>query len=231
VGAVISLDEALDRLLRREEVLAAFLVDGPGALDVSAEDAEALGAVDRGELARTARQIREQILIVQHRGCGSLRTLYTRTIAGADEAGLAAAFVGSEEYAGYRELPFAGPGVCLEEAFYRFAEARGLGEAEAREEEFLLAVVRALVMSPDPDFVVPGELRRAPGGYYAVSERGEPRLFAALGGRMVVGPITPFLADVLRGDRAEAARRHGVDAEVLAVAVERFVALGLLAGA
>lgn len=228
---MISLDLALDRLLHKPGVLAEFLVRGPAALDVSPEDAAALATIDRAELASTARQILARVFTTSQRGCGDLRALYPGTLAAdVDMHALAAAFLESEAFDAYREVPFAGVGCCLEEAFFRFAEAHDLGDPATREREFLAAIIKALVTSPDPDFTVPAEVRRAPAGHFAVTTRGEPTLYAALGGRHVTGPITAFLAELLRApDDAEAvARRHGVANDVLAAALAHLAELGLL---
>lgn len=230
---MISLDVALDRLLHKPSVLAAFLARGPAALDVSPEDAAALATIDTAELASTARQILGSIFNSSQRGSGDLLALYPRTFAA--NAGtleqLAAAFLESHAFDAYRDVPFAGAGCCSEEAFYRFAEERGLGEPAAREGEFLAAIIKALVVCPDPDFIVPAEVQRAPGGRFAVATRAEPTLYAALGGRYVTGPITPFLAELLRSPdaAAEVARRHGVATEVLVAALEHLAGLGLIA--
>lgn len=227
---MIPLEVALERLLHKPSVLERFINEGPASLDVTAEDAAALAAIDPDELVRTARRIGEGILDVQHRGCGGLRTLYARTIAAHGEEGIAGAFLESTAFDAYRELPYAGVGCCVEEAFFRFVEAAGIGAAEVREAEFLLAMMRALAVCPDPEFTLPAEVRRAPGGFFAIGARGEPMLYAAVGGRLIVGPITPFLAALLAGaDGEAAAREHGVAAEVLVAARAELVGLGLLA--
>ena len=232
---MISLDVALDRLLHKPSVLAAFLARGPAVLDVSPEDAAALATIDAAELADTAGRILATIFESSQRGSGDLLALYPRTFAAHDgtREQLAAAFLESRAFDGYRDVPFAGAGCCLEEAFYRFAEERGLGDPAVREGEFLAAIIRALVVSADPDFSVPAEVQRAPGGRFAVTTRGEPTLYAALGGRYVTGPITPFLAELLRAPDAavEVARRHGVATEVLRASLEHLAGLGLIAGA
>jgi hypothetical protein len=89
----------------------------------------------------------------------------------------------------------------LEEAFYRFCEYVGLGDPPVREDEWLTAQLRALALCPEPAFVVPAELRRAPRGWFAIA--GDPPvLYAALAGRAIRGTITPSIAAVLRGEKA-----------------------------
>ena len=237
MGGVITIDVALDRLLHKPRVLAEFLRRGPEALGLAAADAAALGEIDREQLVRAAGHIRRELLHRQQRGCGSLVDRFPRTIAAhraahpedAELAGLAGELLDSDEFDAYRELPFAGVGSSIEECFFRFAEARALGDAAAREQEFLAAMLRALVVNPDPDFLVPAAVRRAPAGFFAVSVRSGPTLFAALGGRLVTGEITPFLAELLLApDRPEeVARRHAVTGPALAASLARLAELGL----
>ena len=109
--------------------------------------------------------------------------------------------------------------------------AREAEEARVREEEFLTAMVKALLLSPRPAFTLPAEIRRAPAGHFALGTRGEPALYAAVQGRLLLGPLTPFLAALLDAPaRAEeAAQRHGVSPAVREAACAELAALGLLA--
>src|SRR5262249_25645236 len=140
-----------------------------------------------------------------HAGSGSLLDLYPKTIdayllvngAARRLDALAEAFLESDAFDAYRESPHSGPGCSLEEAFYRFAEAESIGEAAVREREFLAATARLYCVSPRAACTLPNEFRRSPGGYYAVSARGDPTLFAAVRGRFVSGRLTPFLAELV----------------------------------
>jgi hypothetical protein len=119
--------------------------------------------------------------------------------------------------------------VSLEEAFFRFADERAIGDAPTRQAEYAGAILRALVVTPRPSFRIPDFVRRAPAGYFAVLETG-PTLVAALGGRFVTGPITPFLAALLdaREPPEPIAARFGVDALGLGEACAELRRLGLL---
>jgi hypothetical protein len=237
-GRVLTLDRALDRLLHRRADLAAFLAGGAAHLDVSPEDLATLRTADPAQLERTAARIRRDLLARRHRGSSTLAELYPRTVDAwraanpdcADLTALADAFLESPSGDAYRELDRSGSALSLEEAFYRFAEERALGEGKAREAEFLAAMVRALVTTPSPGFALPRELRRCPGGVFAVSTRATtPALFAAVDGRVLQGAITPFLAELLVADDppAELAARHGVDAAVLSASLAQLRALRL----
>lgn len=236
---MISLDQALDRLLHRRSYREAFLAGHHALLDLAPADLAALATLDREQLRLSAEGVREDLLARVHRGSGGLRALYPRTLAAWREAHpddddlreLLFTFMESAPFARYHELPFAGPGLCLEEAFHRFAEERALGDARVREDEFLTAMVKALLLSPRPAFTLPAEIRSAPAGHFALGTRGEPALYAAVQGRLLLGPLTPFLAALLDAPACaeEAAQRHGVSAAVLEAAQAQLAALGLLA--
>ncbi|MDI3291480.1 hypothetical protein [Polyangium sp. 15x6] len=234
---MISLDQALDRLLHHRSYLAAFLAGRVDELDVSADDLRALRSIDPEQLQKAAERVREALVQRTYRGSGGLLSMYARTVdawrASHSEdhelEELLSSFLESPAFDAYREHSHAGPGVCLEEAFFRFCEARGIGDGAILEAEFLTAMMKALVMSPRPDFTVPAEIRTIPEGFVAVSRQAEPTLYAAARGRLILGPITPFLADLLVSGEspAEIARKHHVAAAVLQASLEHLAGLGL----
>jgi hypothetical protein len=182
---------------RLEETLAELVYDRAAR----ASDAR-LAALDGGELDECAAAVRRMIAGRAHRGSGSLRAWYPRTIAawlaahpddGALDA-LLTRFCASPASRAWREPD----GAALEEALYRFFDAAGVGDADVREDEFLGAIVRALAVTPRAAFVWPAEVRSAPGGCFAVTRAGV--LHAALDGRYVRGPVTPLIAALLRGE-------------------------------
>ena len=235
---MIALDAALSRLLTDRGYRAAFLEGRVSALDLAPEDVAAIATSDRAQLVLTADRLRADLLARHHRGSGGIEALYPATIAAWREAHpeddglreLMSLFLESEAYGAYRQYPFSGPGLSLEEAFHRFCAAAEIGEARVREGEFLTAMMKALLVSPDPAFALPAEVQRAPRGYWAVTSGETPILHAAASGRLIVGAITPFLAEQLatREPSAEVDRQHGVGDEVLAAAVAQLAALGLL---
>ena len=85
-------------------------------------------------------------------------------------------------------------------------------------------IFEAMVLMRLPDAV-----RRVPSGFFAITTRGVPVLFAAVAGRFITGELTPFLAELLlSSDGPEAvAARHGVGASVLAASEETLRSLGL----
>jgi hypothetical protein len=199
----------------------------------------AFASVDRLQLARTAAQLARDLVQRQFRGSGGLLARFPKTLAGvtpAEREAIFSRFVASPAYRAYREWPREGIGQCLEEAFYRFAEAIELGDPVAREAEFLAAAVRAVLLSPDPGFAPPPELVQHAGGVtFALARRGPaPLLFAATPKGLVQGPLTPFLADLLTSfsprssSPAEVARRHAVSPVVLSASLARLRQLGVL---
>jgi hypothetical protein len=142
---------------------------------------------------------------------------------------LAGRFAESPRFEAYRALPTCAETLSLEEAFYRFAEDEAIGEASVRLTECASAIVRALAVTPSPSFRLPDFVRRAPQGCYAIVPG--PMLIAALGGQLVSGALTPFLAALLAGDEpAELlGRRFGVDAPALGAVCEELRRLGLFA--
>jgi hypothetical protein len=235
---LIGLDVALDRLLHCRAYREDFLAGRLEALDLSGEDLEALATVDRATLVREAEAVLRDLLQRHHRGSGDLLALYPRTVdawraAHPDDPELVeliSRFAESAAFAEYREIPFAGPGRCLEEAFHRFSEAEAIGDPGAREDEFLTAMMKALLLSPTPSFTLPAEIRTSAGGFYALGRRGDPRLYAVTSGRLVTGTLTPFLAELLDSadPPAEIAVRHGMTPAIRDASLAHLTALGLL---
>lgn len=237
-GASLPMNDLLERLLVDRRWLDAFLADDP-SLALDRAQAEALSTIDREQLVATADRMREDLLKRQYSGSGGLLKLFPKTIDGwrtdhpADERlmVLMDAFMASDAWLDYRELPWAGEGACLEEAFFRFCDSGDIGDARDREAEFLGAVTKAVGLCPAPAFRIPRELRPARAGWFAVSTRAPiPTLYAAVAGRVVAGPITPFLAALLsRPDEGEVvAEEHAVDPGVLSAARIQLRGLGLL---
>jgi hypothetical protein len=222
------IDHTLDRLLHRRSYLALFLED-PARLGLSPDDLDALTVVDRAELVATATAVRHDVMARNHRGSGTLLDLYPQTIGDRTAAAyeeLVADFMESEEFDAYREIPFAGIGLSLEESFYRYCVAQEIGDPATREHEFLTAMMKALLLSPRPDFQIPSEVRACPRGVFAVAGT---TLHAALDQKLVTGPLTPLLVDLLNGGDHEAiANRLGVSRAETEAALAELRALGLV---
>jgi uncharacterized protein (UPF0276 family) len=197
----------------------------PIELDRAEPAAEALEAALEARVAPT------RLALVRdraQRGTGKLADAFPRCIAGWRSAhpedarldALFARFLASPALSAWREQPGVVGGACLEACFAELARAEALAPPEVCEEELLSVLLRALAVAPDPAFEPPPEVRRAPGGWFAVSRAAPPILHAALDGRYLRGPITPLVAAILAGGDA---------GEAPAAVRDRLVELGLLA--
>lgn len=225
------ISEALNRLLTDRAYRAAFLEGRHEELGLSKSDLKDLSTIDPHQLQQAADQVLDSLLRRQYRGSGGLPLLFGQTLGKGDLREIMSRFLESEFHESYREVDHAGVGLCLEEAFYRFCEAEEIGDPEIREREFLVAMGKALLLSPQPSFQLPDEIRRVPGGYMGLARRGKtPQLCAALNGKFVSGSLTPFLSDLLSpGARfEEVAERHRVPTDALAASVDRLEKMGLL---
>jgi uncharacterized protein (UPF0276 family) len=197
------------------------LVDAP--TDAAAGEAALAAGLDAGTIAL----VRDRV----HRGTGRLVDAFPSCLAGWRAAhpddlaldALFARFVASPQACAWREQPGLVGGACLEACFAAFARAERLAPPSVCEEELLSVLLRALTVVPDPAFDPPPEVRRAPGGWFAVSSADPPILHAALRGRYLRGPLTPALAALLTdGDEPDSSTNT-------AHARAQLIALGLLA--
>jgi hypothetical protein len=233
---MMRIDEVLHALLFRRSFRQAFLRGEREALGIGAADAADLDGIDVAQLERCARLACSELLTRSHRGVGSIRDVFPRTIAAWHEMhpgrsldDLAAEFAESEHFADYCALP-SNRGITLEEAFYRFAEAAGIGDPEERLLECAHALLRALVVTSRPSFKRPDFIRECPKGYLAVV--GGRVLVAALEGRLVSGPVTPFIAAVLgaRGRWEPVGEKLAVPWQEAARTIAELRAMGLVGG-
>lgn len=235
--ALTPLDGALYRLLHHRSVRARCRVGRWEVLGLAEPDQAVVMAVDWQQLEQVATAVREELLGRQYRGSGSLRTLYPRTLQAWQDGNpndpelseLMSRFMESAPYDDYQEVPHSDSAPSLEEAFFHFCAASAIGEKAILEDEFLTAMAQALVVSPRPGFAVPAQFRRVRAGWVAVSAASVPRVYAAVNGRLVVGDISPFLAELIVGTTPpeEIARRHGEDAAALPATLAELSALGL----
>jgi hypothetical protein len=206
------MNHVLEALLYRKADREAFLAGDLARFALSAEERDALSTIDKEQLETAAAMARDHVFERSHRGVGTLVQMFRETI----EAWLAASpgrllpaladdFVASPHFHAYRTHAFAGQGIGLEEAFYRFAEDESIGSAAVRLRECAVAILRGLLITPRPVFSLPAFVRSAPRGFYVVAPAdapsdapaSEPMLYAALDGKYIEGPITPYIARLL----------------------------------
>lgn len=227
-----ALNHVLEALLYRRTEREAFLAGDLARFDLSAEDVDALSAIDREQLVSAAKLAREHVVFRSHRGVGSLVQAFGETLRAWQREhpsrtldDLAEDFVGSRHFDAYRTHAFAGRGRSLEETFFRFAEDASVGAPAVRLRECALAILRGLASTPAPVFLLPDFVRRCPKGFYIVDADG-PTLLAILGGKFVEGRITPYIAALLTSAEVPPAALPATEAERTAVA-EELARLGL----
>jgi hypothetical protein len=242
-------ERSRDRLSgeKLEEALAALLYDESARARLRTGEAAdpRFAAIDADELEEAARAVRRMVRGRTHRGTGGFETWFPRTIAAWRAAhpddveldDLLTRFCASPSCRTWSEL---GGGISLEEALYRFFLDEGIGSAAIANDEATGAVVRALAIAPEARFEWPANVRRAPGGCYALA-RGPavllgaafgppPVLHAAIDGTYVHGPVTDLVAELLEGEPPDVvAGRHAlgpgeIDAVIAALCAKRLIA-------
>jgi uncharacterized protein (UPF0276 family) len=201
-----------------------------------AETVKALATLVPDELEAAASAARAMVQQRAHRGTGRLADAFPRCIAGwraahPDDQTLDALFdrfLASAAVAPWHEQPGREGGASIEECFAAFARAAGLAEPLVCEEELLSVLLRALTVTPQPAFLPPPAVRRAPGGWFAVSAAEPPVLHAALRGRYWCGPITPLIAATLLGRPSAFDAPSSTDSAAVAAVRARLVAMELL---
>jgi hypothetical protein len=234
-GLKQGLNDVLEALLYRRADREAFLAGDLARFGLSDEDTDALRTIDPEQLVSAAKLAREHVLSRSHRGVGSLVQAFPETIQAWQAAhpgctldDLAEELVASPPFfEAYRTNAFAGKGIALEEAFFRFAEQASLGTHAVRFREYARALLRGLSVTPDPVFAIPDLVRRAPKGLFVVDPT-TLTLFAILGGKVIEGPLTPYIAAILTSAEVPAALMPETREEEQAVRSE-LVRLGLIA--
>ena len=143
--------------------------------------------MDLEQLDRTAHLIVRDVLGRRRRGAPPLAEQFERTLTGLRPEEVGRDFVRSAQYAAYRELPHGEPGLCIEEAFFRYLEFADIGEPRIRRHEYLRAAALALLVQPNPAFTIPQPFVATEGGWIA---QVGPLVYAALNGRFVHGRIS-----------------------------------------
>lgn len=231
----LELETALFRLLHHRAYRQAFVAGRYAELCLSEENLQHLMAIDRDDLEETARKIVRNLLRGDTtEGSGGLTCAFPRVLqmlqaSGCDLLELMYEFTSSEAFDRYREIPFAGEGICVEEAFYHYLSddsrfAEGSVVYDLLTHEFLQSLLAILVVNQDPSFVIETPLVRSNGvARYALHRMSKETaewignrtitdsknrtviwLYAATKQRFVSGPISPFIADVLAFGSPEA---------------------------
>lgn len=201
-----------------------------GTLDVPPEVAAELASLEVPAIESAAATFRRHVLERRHAGIGTLIDAFPRTVAAwrarhpndKDLDELVAVFLDSSAATEWQETPGHTDGISLEEAFYRFATAEQLGNASGRETEWLTAAIRMLALDDEPTYRVPEAIRRRPGVAWTLDHSEPPTLYAIVGGRILIGPVTRLVADLLVGGP------HGVAPEAARLVRAQLCKMGLL---
>jgi len=243
-----SIGHAILTLIRDGEVREKFLRQDPVDLGVSALDREAFATIDPVELHGMARALKRTLYGTHGQG---LKDVYRACFAHLESLAcssddVVAAFASSAAYDRYRELPFGGQGLSIEEAFYLFLSARPEFQEElprhGLDGEFLSVMLKALASCEAPSFLVVDErIRQAPGRAWAVLQdpqgKAAPWLFFAIRGKRYfegeVAPIVPLLLE--RAPRmsfadctSSCARERGLEVAVVEQMLQQLMALELV---
>jgi hypothetical protein len=190
-----------------------------------------LDSIDHDELVATARRIVHNVLKGNTRSSGGLLAVYPLTLARlrarrVTPEKVVEAFLESKHFDDYKELPYCGVGLSIEEAFFRFAKQslvprrRTVDRAILRH-EFLNAIMAILAASPRPHFIIRSRqlVRHNGAAYFSVQtynrrvlealhtplvpgRRTTDYLYAATAdGRFVHGAITRSVAGLLTANR------------------------------
>ena len=229
----MSVESLLERLLVDRGLRRIWAADRSQLPGASEAEVRALATIDLDALEDAAVLYCRDLMRRSHRGSGSLIERFPSTIAAwrADHQDdleldeLAAELCESPVFQGYRSRG----GMALEEAFYRFAEARDIGRPDLREREYLAAMAIAIAVNPNPAFQLPREWCVTGEGGFAIATRSTPHLFAVCRGRVIDGAIPWLVVELLVGAETPAAlaARHGLGPRALAEVVDSLTQLGL----
>ncbi|MFD1547553.1 hypothetical protein [Nonomuraea guangzhouensis] len=160
------LAELIMRLLLDGRLRERLAAEGAAGVAADAGELECLETIDLDELDAAARRFRSNIWRLGTGG--SLAATFPRSVAlfaaaGVGEAELLDGFLLSPSFARFRLIPYAGPGVSVEEAFAAYL--RGLGETrpdaailrETIDHELMIALFTALACEQPLSFVIESE--------------------------------------------------------------------------
>ncbi|MSQ02326.1 MAG: hypothetical protein EXR71_10625 [Myxococcales bacterium] len=212
----LPIEEALYRLIYHADYRGHFLAGRLDRLGLDPQDLAALAAVDKEQLVAAATRARADVLRRRHRGSGTPLDLFAMTLHGVDLDPFLEGFLASDSFRACSEV---GGGTCIEEAVFRYCEETGIGDPAVREAEWLTALMTALVVNANPEFTVPA---RRQGGGWVEMRRGV--VYAAVDGKLVVGPVPAGVAAIVALGHARAAIDAGMPPDV----VDRVAHMGLI---
>jgi len=156
------LTDLITRLLLDGDMRDRLASEGAAAVAANAAELECLATVDLEELGTAARRFRSGIWRLGREGGLSFtfaRSLRMLAEAGSEGSALLAAFIGSRQFGQFRLVPYAGPGLCVEECFASFllnvaGSNAGTVLRETIAHELMIALFAALATEQPLSFVV-----------------------------------------------------------------------------
>jgi hypothetical protein len=160
------LTDLITRLLLDGDMRDRLASEGAAAVAANAAELECLATVDLEELGTAARRFRSGIWRLGREGGLSFtfaRSLRMLAEAGSEGSALLAAFIGSRQFGQFRLVPYAGPGLCVEECFASFLlsaagsnAGRNAGPVlrETITHELMIALFAALATEQPLSFVI-----------------------------------------------------------------------------
>ncbi|MBJ6363197.1 hypothetical protein ACFOQM_18420 [Paenibacillus sp. GCM10012307] len=163
INELYSLDEILYKLLHERSYRQLFLEDKFYEMNISEVNIENLKTIDREELMATAKTIKSNIISGNIDYNGGLKSAYPGVFSEFKESSidmddLLYDFIESIWFQDYKEIPFSGRGICIEEAFYHYMLSnenfinRSPYNTLLLQHEFLNAIHSILVINKNPNF-------------------------------------------------------------------------------
>ena len=194
------LTDLITRLLLDGDLRDRLASDGAAAVAANAAELECLETVDLEELDTAARRFRSGIWRLGREGGLSFtfaRSLRMLAEAGTEGPALLTAFIGSRQFGQFRLVPYAGPGLCVEESFASFLLDVAVDNANAvlREtinHELMISLFTALATEQPLSFVVgsPSVVETSRG--YAALCSYSPAALSAWGEKLTAGSAVPY---------------------------------------
>src|SRR6266540_7241246 len=253
--SVSELQDVLYRLLYHRSFRSAF-VSHPASLELAPPLMDMLAGVDIDELNALTSRISRDVLWGSGEAGGGLARSYPvvlRILAdlGVPQHELVARFLESECFRDYRDVPYGGEGVVLEEAFYDYARSDDSGLPVSDrwrlwlEHEFLTSLLSLFVLNPEPSFLTrTTQLRYNGTARYAVTHYPasfliqlgrRPRerksqttayLYAQGASTLVTGPVDPIIITIMElGTVASVRTEWPVVSRTTGVLPERLIGL------
>lgn len=233
VGTAL-VEQGRQQLRDLDEAFATLVYDESSRASLTNEASSALRSLDVDELRSFGDLCATALVERKHTGTGTLTDVFPQAFSrwkerGQSERELARSFTANHARAaveGMTEFP----GPSLEQAFARFAiDERLLSPVEA---DLALArsLARTIAITEEPAFRLPAMFEPCPGGVRAVIGTSPPTLIAVVDGKVIEGPLTDLLADLLIGSPVEhVALTHRVPAAIVTRARSELVRRLLLA--